>query len=90
MGRDGMSEIKKSPSNVEADDSRLCCAIDEVPRATGGAISRTRVYALLKSGKLKAKRAGRRTIIPADELRRCIAALPDRTLRIARTRNNNE
>jgi hypothetical protein len=76
-----MSKAKKIASNVEADDSRLCYAPDEIPHATGGAISRTRVYQALRSGLLRAKRDGRRTIITADELRRYIAALPDREQR---------
>jgi hypothetical protein len=45
---------------------------------TGGTISRTRVFDDIKTGKLKAKKAGKRTIITVDEAKRYIDALPDR------------
>jgi len=51
---------------------------NDIPRMTGGAISRTRVFSDIKTGKLKAKKAGQRTIIPAEEAKRYIDALPDR------------
>jgi hypothetical protein len=50
---------------------------NDIPRLTGGAISRSRVYRDLASGKLRAKKAGPRTIIPPEEIRRYIASLPD-------------
>jgi len=74
-----MSKATKARNDVEA--TKICYAPNQIPVVTGGAISRTRVYAALRSGKLKAKRDGRRIIIPADELRRYIAALPDREQR---------
>lgn len=51
---------------------------NDIPRMTGGAISRTRVFGDIKTGKLKAKKVGQRTIITAEEAKRYIDALPDR------------
>jgi len=51
---------------------------NDIPRMTGGTISRTRVFDDIKTGKLKAKKAGKRTIITAEEAKRYIDALPDR------------
>jgi excisionase family DNA binding protein len=39
-------------------------------------IGKTAIYAFIKSGALKAVKCGRRTLIPADELERFIANLP--------------
>jgi len=47
-----------------------------IPRATGGAISRTRVFELIRDGSLAAVKCGRRTLIPADSLLAYLAALP--------------
>ena len=74
-----MSKATKARNDVEI--TKICYAPNQIPVVTGGAISRTRVYAALRSGALKAKRDGKRIIIPADELRRYIAALPDREQR---------
>lgn len=38
---------------------------------------RTQVYALIKSGKLKAKKCGRRTIITPEAWKEHLASLPD-------------
>lgn len=48
-----------------------------IPRAveeTG--IGRTKIYELIKSGKVEARKEGTRTLILADSLRRHIEALP--------------
>jgi excisionase family DNA binding protein len=39
--------------------------------------TRTKIYEALKTGALKAKKSGRRTLIPAECLREYIASLPD-------------
>jgi hypothetical protein len=50
---------------------------NDFPRMTGGAVSRTRVFDALKQGKLRAKKAGQRTLITPDEAKRFIDSLPD-------------
>lgn len=40
-------------------------------------IARSSLYLALKRGDLKAKKAGRRTLIPADELHRYLSMLPE-------------
>lgn len=49
------------------------CIADAV-RAAG--VSRTRLYDALARGELEARKAGRRTVIEADALRRWIASWP--------------
>jgi excisionase family DNA binding protein len=39
-------------------------------------LCRDKIYAAIRDGKLKAKKAGRRTLIPADALRQFIDDLP--------------
>jgi hypothetical protein len=51
---------------------------NDIPRLSGGAISRSRVYEALKKGTLRAKKAGQRTLITPEEARRFIDNLPDR------------
>jgi hypothetical protein len=45
-------------------------------QATGNAISRTRMFDLIKKGELDARKVGRRTIVLADSLRDYIARQP--------------
>jgi hypothetical protein len=59
------------------DLSRLGYSPDDFPKMTGGAISRTRVYEALRSGRLKAKKAGQRTLITPEEAQRFIDSLSD-------------
>ena len=54
---------------------KLAYSIREVVEAGGG--SRTVVYEAIKSGALKAKKRGKRTIILADDLTQYLEALPD-------------
>jgi hypothetical protein len=51
---------------------------NDIPKMTGGAISRTRVFGDLKTGKLKGKKVGQRTLITPDEAKRYIDSFPDR------------
>jgi excisionase family DNA binding protein len=39
-------------------------------------IGRTTIYELIKTGQLTARKRGRRTLILADDLQRCLEALP--------------
>jgi hypothetical protein len=59
------------------DLSRLGYSPDDFPKMTGGAISRTRVFEGLRTGKLKGKKAGQRTIITPEEAKKYIDSLPD-------------
>ena len=53
--------------------SPLAYAIRDVPAVTG--MARTRVFQAIKNKELTARKAGRATIIEADELRRWIKSL---------------
>lgn len=54
----------------------LAYSIAAAVQATGGAISRTRMFALIKSGELDARKSGRRTVIMADSLREFLERQP--------------
>jgi hypothetical protein len=54
----------------------IAYSIPAAVQATGNAISRTRIFALIKSGDLDARKVGRRTVIIADSLRAFIARQP--------------
>jgi len=54
-----------------------------IVRATG--LTRTRVFGDIAAGKLRAKKAGRQTIVMAPELQRYLLDLPDRKPRNAQT-----
>lgn len=56
-------------------DVRLAYRIDEMARMTG--CGRDIIYRAIQDGRLKAKKLGRLTRIPADEARRFIDNLPD-------------
>jgi excisionase family DNA binding protein len=44
-------------------------------------IGRTAIYELINSGQLPARKRGRRTLILADDLRRCLESLPPITVK---------
>ena len=52
-------------------------------------IGRTAMYDLINTGKLPARKRGRRTLILADDLQRCLEALPTVTVK-STTRSNKE
>ncbi len=52
----------------------LALSISEAVRAAG--LGRTFLYQAIGAGKLRTKKAGRRTLIETSELRRFIAELP--------------
>lgn len=58
-------------------------APSDISALTGGAVSRTRVFDDIRTGKLRAKKVGQRTLITVDEARRYIAGFPDRTAKPA-------
>jgi excisionase family DNA binding protein len=55
-------------------ESSLAYSIAEACTRSG--IGRTSIYAMINSGKLIARKRGRRTLILADDLRRCLELLP--------------
>ena len=54
--------------------SSLAYSIAEACARSG--IGRTAIYDMINSGKLIARKRGRRTLILADDLRRCLELLP--------------
>ena len=55
--------------------AKLAYTIDEAVKA--GAGGRTKIYEAIKSGALKAKKRGARTVILTDDLTRYLESLPD-------------
>jgi hypothetical protein len=53
---------------------KLAYSIDEIPAVAS--IGRTKVFAEIGSGRLKARKIGRRTVVLADDLAEYLAALP--------------
>lgn len=59
----------------------LAYTILDAARASG--LGRSTIYELISAGKIEARKAGARTLIPADSLRRYIASLPAANIRVA-------
>jgi excisionase family DNA binding protein len=59
--------------------------IADAVRVSG--IGRTTLYELIGAGKLDARKAGNRTLIPADSLRSYIAGLPPADIRTGQRRS---
>lgn len=53
----------------------ISLTIDEACKQTG--IGRTKLYELLRSGEIKRRKLGQRTLILSDELKAYVTALPD-------------
>lgn len=53
---------------------RIAHSVDETVQISG--TSRTSVYEAIRSGELKAKKLGRRTLVLDDDLRAWLASLP--------------
>jgi len=53
----------------------IALTISEAVKASG--LSRTTIYAALKTGALSARKAGRRTLIPYADLERYLSDLPE-------------
>jgi excisionase family DNA binding protein len=54
--------------------NKLAHSIDEACKRSG--IGRTTIYELINSGQLPDRKCSRRTLILAEDLRRCLEALP--------------
>lgn len=59
---------------MNAATTPMALSIDEAARQAN--ICRDKIYEEIKTGKLEAKKVGRRTLVMADELRRYLDALP--------------
>jgi hypothetical protein len=57
------------------DDGKLSYSVPALAEAAD--ISRSKIYEEMAAGRLRAKKFGARTIIPADEARRWLQSLPD-------------
>ena len=57
----------------------LAFTIPDAVQASG--LPRTTIYELIGKGALEARKAGRRTLIPADSLRRYLDGLPAAAIR---------
>jgi excisionase family DNA binding protein len=51
-------------------------SVDNAVAATGNAVSRSRLYELIKAGKIESRKVGRRRVILAASLHRYIATSP--------------
>jgi excisionase family DNA binding protein len=56
---------------------KLTYSIDQIARM--GALGRSKIYAEIAAGRLKARKAGRRTVILAEDYRAYLEALPAMT-----------
>ncbi len=63
-----------------SDTAALAYTILDAAKASG--LGRTTIYELISAGKIEARKAGARTLIPADSLRRYIASLPAANIRV--------
>jgi excisionase family DNA binding protein len=74
-----LSTTEKNASREDRPDrlagDRLAYPIDEFADAVG--IGRSKLYAEIRAGKLKAKKLGSRTLITATEAQAYLDALPD-------------
>jgi excisionase family DNA binding protein len=67
-----MFQPEPAPANVP-----LALGIIEAARAAG--VGRSTIFEEIKAGRLKARKAGRRTLILCDDLAAWLASLPRRT-----------
>ena len=68
------TQVFRSPQgDLRASQEKLAYTVPEALYATG--LGRTTLYALIKEKKLRAIKAGARTLIPADSLRGYLASL---------------
>jgi len=55
-------------------DTKIAFTVDEAARQAS--LGRDRIYAAIRDGRLEARKAGRRTVVTADAIKRFINALP--------------
>ena len=61
-------------SVVQPDDARLAYSVVEAAKLVG--LSRRQIYEEFREGRLQSNKAGRRRLIPREELRRWLSSLP--------------
>ncbi len=66
----------KSMNTTDQPGSPLAYSIPAAVQATSGAISRTRIFELIKLGEIDARKVGKRTVIIAESLRDFLARAP--------------
>ncbi len=60
---------------MEPNFTRAAFSIDEFAKSAG--VGRDKIYEEIRTGRLRARKAGRRTLITADDARRYLDSLPD-------------
>jgi excisionase family DNA binding protein len=73
---DEMNAKQDAPTNLP-----LAHSVEDAARAT--ACGRTTIFAMIKSGELKARKIGRRTVILDADLQAWLGSLPSRVARAA-------
>lgn len=65
-----------NPQNLKQTlrDTAIARSPEKTAEVTG--LGRTKIFEMIRSGELKARKAGRRTLIFDDDLRECLARLP--------------
>ena len=56
--------------------SPFALSIAAAVQSTGGAISRTRIFELIREGEIDARKVGRRTVVVSDSLRAFLMRQP--------------
>jgi excisionase family DNA binding protein len=62
--------------------ARIAFSVDEAAQQAN--VCRDKIYQAIRTGELDAKKAGRRTLVMADDLRRYLESLPRLTLPAAK------
>jgi excisionase family DNA binding protein len=73
---DAKESTKMNPANFETvlGDGAIARSPEKTAEVTG--LGRTKIFEMIRSGELKARKAGRRTLIFDGDLRECLSRLP--------------
>jgi hypothetical protein len=72
----GMTDEDRRALRGNGSTEPMALSIAGAVLATGSAVSRTRMFALIKAGEIDARRIGRRTVVMADSLRAYLDRAP--------------
>jgi hypothetical protein len=75
LAREFRAEAARTVASTGLGDPKISYTIPEFCSATG--IGRTRIYAALATGQLRARKFGKRTIILAEDGRAFLVSLPE-------------